>query len=279
VVPELDAATMFACNTVLMKKIASFSFTSLQHPVASFTTAAMKSELQLTLVRLSRSSVKSLRDAHSRWLIKVWMWSTTRQQPLASTVIRKSASLAMVVKARGAVTMLAWNIVLMKMIVSFSFTSLQHQDAFSITVAMRPELLHIPEQLLSSLVLQLPQHKLPQVWTWYSTKPSWPVSMGIKRSASLVMVVKAPDAVTTLVWNIVLMNRIANSFFTSLQRPGVFFTTAATRLGLLLTLEQLLKSHGIKSFNCSRDWLLKEFLQTKKAWSSALGGGKVLRKK
>merc|ERR1711951_242817 len=102
---------------------------------------------------------------------------------------------------------------------------------------------------------------------------------GIKRSASLVMVVKAPDAATTPVWNIVLMNRIANSFFTSLQRPGVFFTTAATRPGLLLTLEQPLKSHGIKSFNCSRDYLLTEFLQTKNAWSSALGGGKVLRKK
>merc|ERR1711931_198865 len=99
--------------------------------------------------------------------------------------------------------------------------------------------------------------------------------MGIKRSASLAMVVKAPDAATTHAWNIVLMNRIASSFFTSLQRPDVFFITAATRLGLLLTLEQPLKSHGIKGFNCSR-YLITEFLQTKNAWSSALGGGKVL---
>jgi len=252
-VPGPDVVTMLVCNIALMKMTASFSSTSLQHQDASCTTAATRPELQLTPVRLSRSSVRSLRGVHSQWLSKVWTSYTTRPQRLASTVIRKSASLAMVVKVRDAVTMLAWNIVMMKMIVSFSFTSLRHQDAFSITVAMRPELLHIPEQPLRSLVLQLLQHKLPQVWTWYSTKPSWPVSMGIKRSVSLVMVVKAPDAATTHAWNIVLMNRIASSFFTSLQRPDAFFTTAATRLGLLLTLEQPLKSHGIKGFNCSRD--------------------------
>merc|ERR1711928_22490 len=36
-------------------------------------------------------------------------------------------------------------------------------------------------------------------------------------------------------------------FFTSLQRPDVFFTTAVTRPGLLHTPEPPLKSHGIKA--------------------------------
>jgi len=70
--------------------------------------------------------------------------------------------------------------------------------------------------------------------------------MEIKRSASLVMVVKELDAATTPAWNNVLMNRIASSFFTSLQRLGAFFTTAVTRPGLLHTPEPPLKSHGIK---------------------------------
>jgi len=247
VVQEPDAATMLVCNTVLMKMTASFSFTSLQHQDASSTTAAMRLEFLLILARLSKSSVKSRRGAHSQWLSKVWMWFTTKPQRLASTVIRRSTSRAMVVKVLGAVMMLAWNIVWMKMIVSFSFTSLQHQDASSITVATRSELLLTPEQPSRSLVLQLRQHKLPQVWTWYSMKPSWPVPMEIKRSASLVMVVKVLDAATTRAWNIVSMNPIASSFFTSLQRPDVFFTTAVTRPGLLHTPEPPLKSHGIKA--------------------------------
>merc|ERR1712135_248660 len=51
----------------------------------------------------------------------------------------------------------------------------------------------------------------------------------------------------TPAWNIVLMNRIASSFFTSLQHPDVFFTTAVTRPGFLHTPEPPLKSHGIKA--------------------------------
>merc|ERR1711928_220459 len=68
VVPELDAATMLVCNIVLMKMIASFSFTSLQHQDASSTTAATKPEFLLTLVRLSKLSVKNLRGELSQQL-------------------------------------------------------------------------------------------------------------------------------------------------------------------------------------------------------------------
>eukprot|EP00493_Phyllostaurus_siculus_P020250 UN20575 len=48
-----------------------FSFTSLQHQDASSTTAAMRLEFLLILARLSKSSVKSRRGAHSQWLSKV----------------------------------------------------------------------------------------------------------------------------------------------------------------------------------------------------------------
>jgi hypothetical protein len=71
VAPELDVATMLACNIVLMKMIASFSFTSLQHLDASFTTAAKRPGLQRTLARLSKSSVKNLRGELSQRLSMV----------------------------------------------------------------------------------------------------------------------------------------------------------------------------------------------------------------
>ena len=54
VVPELDAATMLVCNTVLMKMTASFSFTSLQHQDVSFITAVTKLELLITPEQLWR---------------------------------------------------------------------------------------------------------------------------------------------------------------------------------------------------------------------------------
>eukprot|EP00493_Phyllostaurus_siculus_P000145 UN00147 len=71
VVPELDAATMLVCNIVLMKMIAKFSFTSLQHPDVSFTTAAKRPELRLTLALLLKLSVKNLRGELSQRLIMV----------------------------------------------------------------------------------------------------------------------------------------------------------------------------------------------------------------
>jgi len=62
--------------------------------------------------------------------------------------IKRSASPAMAVVVLVAVTMPACNIVLMKMNVTSSFTSPQHQDAFFTTVVPTLGLLPILELLL-----------------------------------------------------------------------------------------------------------------------------------
>merc|ERR1712131_363009 len=141
---------MLACNTVLMKLNANSSFTSLQHPVASFTTAAMRLELQPTRALPSKS--------------QTWTLSITRPNSPVLTENKKSASLAMVVPELDAATMLACNIVLTKMIASFSSTSLRRLDASFTTAATRLEFLLTLVLPLRSLVLQLRQRKLQQVW-------------------------------------------------------------------------------------------------------------------
>jgi len=66
--------------------------------------------------------------------------------------------------------------------------------------------------------------------------------MGIKRSASPVMVVRVLDAVMMLASNTVLMKGNATSSFTSLQHLDASFIIAALKPELLLTLGQQLKS-------------------------------------
>jgi hypothetical protein len=157
---------------------------------------------------------------------------------------KRSASLAMVVKALVAVTILACNIVLMKLNAISFFTSLQHLDVFFTTAVMTLEPPLILELPWRSHVLQvLPtlqvlfQHRLP-LWLnmdsmLFTIKPRRPAPTEQQRSVSLVMVVKELDAVTTLACNIVLMKPNANSSFTSLQHPVAFFTTTVMRLGPL----------------------------------------------
>merc|ERR1712113_108316 len=73
------------------------------------------------------------------------------------------------------------------------------------------------------------------------------------------------------------LKMIAISSFISLQRLDAFFTTAATRQGLQLTLEPPFKSHGNKdSVTCWQN-LITECLILKNALSSAWSGGKILR--
>jgi len=76
---------------------------------------------------------------------------------------------------------------------------------------------------------------------WFTFKPRRRASMGNKRSANPVMVMRVLDVVLMPVYNIVMMKMNAFSSFTLLQRRDAFFTEVAMRPEVPLTLAQQLK--------------------------------------